>query len=176
LELCILKRLEEAVGIPIQELIDIAIGTSTGKPPNLMLSRNLTRLVEGGIIALGLFKRQWSVDTAMTEFERLVCEAFAPRYGVDVPILKHATQLLYSYRYKSSGIEGALKESFGEGVPLFGHTNTSPERVKVGVISLINEQGRPCLLANYSRNWLPNANSVDLGAGGMNLSANGIYL
>lgn len=45
LELCVLKRIEEVVGVPIQELFDIAIGTSTGKlddSVDVVLSQSLT--------------------------------------------------------------------------------------------------------------------------------------
>jgi hypothetical protein len=45
LELCVLKRVEEVVGVPIQELFDVAIGTSTGKLDDLVdiaLSKGLT--------------------------------------------------------------------------------------------------------------------------------------
>lgn len=135
LELCILKKLidEIGLGIPIQELFDVAIGTSTG-----------------GIIALGLFKANWSVEKAMTIFEGLVDEAFTKRHFLSIPVFKHAAQVLYSFRYRSDGIENALKGAFGNGF-LFGLSKPSrAELVKVGVVSIL-ESGRSYLLANYRR-------------------------
>ncbi|KAH0556820.1 hypothetical protein GP486_005392 [Trichoglossum hirsutum] len=58
LKLMILRKVTNEVGfgIPIQELFDLAIGTST---------------------VLGLFKMDWSVDKAISEFETLSHEAFS---------------------------------------------------------------------------------------------------
>jgi hypothetical protein len=105
----------------------------------------------GGIIALGLFKENWSIDTAITEFERLSEVAFSKRIGLKLPMFRHTAQLLYSYRYKSEGIESALQQAFGQG-PLFGHDKaSSPDTVKVGVVAGVLGERRPYIFTNYSR-------------------------
>ncbi|QDS72494.1 hypothetical protein FKW77_010061 [Venturia effusa] len=137
IELCILKRVVDAVGhnIPIQELFDLAIGTSTG-----------------GIIALGLFKMEWSVEAAILKFKDLSHEAFSSRQLLSVPGFKNVAQVFCSYRYESAGIQRALKSAFGLD-PLFGQAEGAKcERVKVGVVAAVRENSRPYLFSNYSRN------------------------
>ncbi|KAH7382108.1 hypothetical protein BKA64DRAFT_713345 [Cadophora sp. MPI-SDFR-AT-0126] len=137
LELMILRKVvnEVGLGIPIQELFDLAIGTSTG-----------------GVIALGLFKKDWSVDKAITEFENLSHEAFSKRQWLKVPMFRHTAQLLYSHRFKSEGINSALQKAFGQEL-LFGfNESSSSDKVKVGVISGVSGIRRSFLFSNYSRN------------------------
>ncbi|KAL9611586.1 MAG: hypothetical protein Q9167_003775 [Letrouitia subvulpina] len=136
IELVMLRKIVAAVGfgIPIQELFDLAIGTSTG-----------------GIVALGIFKMNWSVDRAISKFEKLSQEAFSKCRWLKVPLFRNAAQLLYSHRFKSEGIEGALQNAFRQG-RLYGFSeHTSSERVKVGVVASVLGSHRPYLLTNYSR-------------------------
>lgn len=105
----------------------------------------------GGIIALGLFKQNWTIDKAIHEFERLSETAFSKRMWLKVPLFRHTAQLLYSHRFLSDGIESALKQAFGYG-PLFGYNDHSrPDTVKVGVIASAPGGRIPFILANYSR-------------------------
>lgn len=136
IELRILKEVVAEVqhDIPIQELFDIAIGTSTG-----------------GIIALGLFKMDWKIDEARDKFISLVQRAFASRELLTVPVFKNFAQLFCSFRYKSDGINGALQTAYGS-TPLFGQTEGDSDRVKVGVVaSKRSPISKPYLFANYSR-------------------------
>jgi hypothetical protein len=109
-------------------------------------------MVLGGIVALGLFKMDWSVAKAITEFESLSHQAFSKRYWLKVPMFRHTAQLLYSHRFKSEGIEGALKRAFGQGL-LYGFNEaSSSDKVKVGVVAGVSGVRRPFLFSNYSRN------------------------
>jgi hypothetical protein len=106
---------------------------------------------KGGIIALGLFKENWSIDTAIDEFEKLSEVAFLKRIWLKVPVFCHTAQLFCSYRYKSDGIEAALQTAFGQG-PLFGHNeSSSQDTVKVGVVSGVFGERQPYIFTNYSR-------------------------
>ena len=137
MELYILDQLVEQVGhsIPIQELFDLVIGTSTG-----------------GIVALGIFKMDWSVKEARQKFIDLVNEAFSPRQILKVPVFRNAAQLFCSFRYKSTGIETALQKAFRTNT-LFGQNEKAlADRVKVGVVATASGGLQPCLFANYSRN------------------------
>lgn len=102
-------------------------------------------------MALGIFKMNWSVDRAISEFEELSQEAFSKRRWLKVPLFRNAAQLLYSHRFESEGIEGALQKAFRRG-RLFGfNEHMSSERVKVGVVASVHGSHRPYLLTNYSR-------------------------
>jgi hypothetical protein len=109
-------------------------------------------MVLGGIVALGLFKMDWPVDKAITEFENLSHQAFSKRFWLKVPMFRHTAQLLYSHRFNSEGIEGALKQAFGQGL-LYGFNKaSSSDKVKVGVVAGVPGIRRPFLFSNYSRN------------------------
>jgi hypothetical protein len=109
-------------------------------------------MIAGGIIALGLFKMDWSVDKAISEFEKLSHEAFSKRQWLKVPMFRHTAQLLYSHRFKSEGINSALQKAFGQGL-LFGfNASSSSDKVKVGVVAGVSGIRRPFLFTNYSRN------------------------
>lgn len=105
----------------------------------------------GGIVALGLFKMNWSVERAMHEFEKLSNLAFSKRQWLKVPVFRHGAQLLYSHRFMSEGIDGALQKAFSQGY-LFGDSYSSVEKVKVGVVAGVPGGRRPYLFSNYSRN------------------------
>ena len=101
---------------------------------------------------MGLFKMGWSVEKAISEFERLSAQAFAESDHRGIPKFRHSTQLLYSHRYKGEGLNGALQRAFGQGL-LFGSSKSSTsEKVKVGVLAAVPGGRRPYLFTNYSRN------------------------
>lgn len=101
----------------------------------------------------------WSVDKAITEFENLSHEAFSKRQWLKVPMFRHTAQLLYSYRFKSEGIDSALQKAFGQGL-LFGfNESSSSDKVKVGVVSGVSGIRRSFLFSNYSRNSTGKGNS-----------------
>ncbi|KAK0628303.1 hypothetical protein B0T17DRAFT_149884 [Bombardia bombarda] len=138
-ELAILAEIEKAIGlqIRIQDLFDLVIGTSTG-----------------GIVALGVFEKRWTLNSADGRFRSLATSAFSLRKALKVPIFSKIAEPFCDYKYTTSGIESTLKESLGSGF-LFGQTDSKFEigdRVKVGVVSCQEGRRQPCLIANYSRN------------------------
>lgn len=160
-ELAILSTIEKEIGfgIPIQEMFDLVVGTSTGNKLPFVTHVN-GRLGaddgEGGIVALGVFERRWTLTEAKRRFQSLARQAFSLRRALSVPVLSAMIQPFCDYKYKTSGIEEALKESFGEEF-MFGQLRDRPEdavgdQVKVGVVTCIEGRYQPCLIANYSRN------------------------
>ncbi|KAK3941958.1 hypothetical protein QBC46DRAFT_352819 [Diplogelasinospora grovesii] len=146
-ELAILAEIEKAVGlgIRIQELFDLVVGTSTG-----------------GIVALGVFEKGWTLDTAIQRFRSLAFDAFTLRPALSLPVLSIFAEPFCDYRYKSSGIESTLQQCFGDGF-LFGQASTSTrgDQVKVGVVTCLEGRNQPCLAANYSRNPVQGKNGKD---------------
>jgi hypothetical protein len=109
-------------------------------------------MIVGGIVALGLFKMGWSMDEAVSEFEAFSHEAFSKRQWLKVPMFRHTAQLLYSYRFKSGGINSALQRAFGQGLLLGFNASSSSDQVKVGAVAGVSGIRRPFLFTNYSRN------------------------
>jgi hypothetical protein len=123
---------------------------------------------------LGLFKEGWSTRKAIPMFETLSTDAFNRRFWMGIPIFKHAAQYMYSYRYDSQAIENALRLAFPRSNDhrLFGQRpkhGLDSRKVEVGVVAMSGENNdRPCLLANYSRDWehnLVNGETVFPGGG-----------
>jgi hypothetical protein len=94
----------------------------------------------------------WSVEHAITEFETLSNLAFSKRQWLKVPPFRHTAQLLYSHRFKSEGIDGALQKGFGEGLLYGFNKSSSSDKVKVGVVAGVSGVRRPYLFSNYTRN------------------------
>ena len=136
--------------IPIQELFDVAIGTSTGGDSNSDLLSVCLRTT-GGIIALGLFKMNWSVGYAINQFLKFREQAFSHRQLLRVPTFKDVAQLFCSFRYQNGGIESALKRAFGRGPPFGQPKRAQGDRVKVGVVVGIPGERQPYLFTNYTR-------------------------
>jgi len=161
IELVILEAILGKVGhgIPVQELFDVIVGTSTGET----LSKSdpeYTLTLEGGIVALGIFKQQWTITEAGERFENLAKRAFSKRTGL-VPLLhlpggNLAAKILCTYLYKSTGIEHALQDAFGRDANLFGASPAGAEVNKVIVVATGEEEEKPFLLTNYNREWRMN--------------------
>ncbi|KAI5921413.1 hypothetical protein F4810DRAFT_712454 [Camillea tinctor] len=140
IELQILAKLVQEVGfeIPIQHLFDLVIGTSTG-----------------GIVALGVFEKGWSPKHGIRQFERFASMAFTKRRGLKVPLIGKMSEPFCTFKYRTAGIEDALKSAFGNEF-LFGQgrsdTNSRGDSAKVGVVSCLEGRNQPSLIANYNRN------------------------
>lgn len=145
-ELAILSEIQKTVGlgIPIQDLFDLVIGTSTG-----------------GIIALGVFEKHWTLDHAKSLFSAFTKRAFSVRRILSVPVISAIIKPFLGHKYTNDGIEDALQDSLGHDF-LFGQAKTPPHQsstraippsdaVKVGVVTCPQGGNQACLLANYSR-------------------------
>ncbi|KAI9691461.1 MAG: hypothetical protein M1822_007532 [Bathelium mastoideum] len=137
LELEVLRAIELTLGgkIPIQAFFDLIVGTSTG-----------------GIVALGLGVKQWTVNQCVTEFVRLCDQAFTPREFKYVVGLEQATTLFHGSKYKTTPLREALHTAFGD-ESLYGgrrkaHLSYNTQ-VAVTATSGTGEMG--LVLANYSR-------------------------
>ncbi|KAK5662367.1 hypothetical protein OQA88_8277 [Cercophora sp. LCS_1] len=135
--------------IPIQQLFDLVVGTSTG-----------------GIIALGVFEMGWTPAEASVEFRKLAYQAFTKKFRLRIPVFKYVAEYFCTFRYQSTGIENALKSAFGIHAYLFGQqtqalSQNQGDVVKVGVVSCIEGRDQPCLIANYNRNPMQGSKNAD---------------
>lgn len=112
----------------------------------------LIRYSTGGIIALGLGVKQWSLNHCVTEFIRLCDRAFTPREFDKVAGLTQATTLKHGSKYKTQPLQHALHEVFGE-EQLYGGLRKAycVYDTKVAVTATSGTGQRAVVLANYSR-------------------------
>jgi patatin-like phospholipase/acyl hydrolase len=106
----------------------------------------------GGIIALGLGVKQWTIDHCVTEFIRLCDQAFSPREFNNVAGLDVATTLAHGSKYKTTPLRDALFSTFGEAELYGGRRKAHCDyniQVAVTATSGTGEEG--LILANYSR-------------------------
>ncbi|KAF4461479.1 hypothetical protein FALBO_11730 [Fusarium albosuccineum] len=129
-ELAILQAIEEALGyhIPIQNFFDLIVGTSTG-----------------GIIALGLGVKRWSVSDCIKHFKDLCGDAFTSRPLKTLAVVSHRSF------YKTKPLERALQSAFNEHSPLYGGFKSgSSTAIRVAVTSTLATENRPVILSNYN--------------------------
>ncbi len=110
-------------------------------------------LSTGGLIALGLVAKNWSVEECTRHFETLCKQAFTRRTGSNIPGLAFFIENHHHSRYKTRPLEGALIDAYSDEEHLFGgfrpHASYGTD-VKVAVTST-SASGSPMVLANYNR-------------------------
>lgn len=106
----------------------------------------------GGIIALGLGAKQWSLDRCVTEFVRLCDKAFTPREFNNMKGFSQATSLKHGSKYKTSPLLKSLSDVF-EDEQLYGGPRKAQYEydTKVAVTTTSLNGQTAALLANYSR-------------------------
>ncbi|KAI1316415.1 hypothetical protein F5Y16DRAFT_420638 [Xylariaceae sp. FL0255] len=123
-------------GFPIQDLFDLAIGTSSG-----------------GLIVLAIMLQGIRVAKCIQVFRALAGKAFLSRFGRSESIISRALNLLVTLfrdcKYPSRNIENALKEQFGRDATMFDHSPAAARGAKVG-ITMTGVPGGEYMISNYS--------------------------
>ena len=111
-ELAVLQQIENELEnkLSIQTFFDVIIGTSTG-----------------GLIALGLGVKRWSVSECHAQFERLCNKAFTRHRADNLPVIGWLIDNHNHSKYKTAPLQEALPEAFSEDVNLFGGRMTAHE-------------------------------------------------
>ncbi|PTB65192.1 hypothetical protein BBK36DRAFT_1122202, partial [Trichoderma citrinoviride] len=131
--LAILREIERSLGdhVPIQDFFDLIVGTSTG-----------------GILALGLGVKHWSVEECTAHFKGLCKQAFtkrAPRF------LNTLTAMSGKGVYKSRTLENALQSAFDSNSVLYGGAHSAkPTSIRVAVTATLAREDRAAVLSNYN--------------------------
>lgn len=109
-------------------------------------------LSTGGLIALGLGVKQWSVDQCIAEFVRLVDQAFSPREFNNITVLEEAATVSHGSKYKTQPLRRALLSSFGK-EQLYGGQKAAHRvyNTHVAVTAASGTGEEAIVLANYSR-------------------------
>ncbi|KAL7784152.1 hypothetical protein V8C37DRAFT_420748 [Trichoderma ceciliae] len=135
-ELVFLQAVQKELGdhVPIQNFFDLIVGTSTG-----------------GIIALGLGVKHWSVSECIYHFKNLCRQAFTPRGPTFMKPL--AIVGLKSY-YRTKPLENALQSAFDQNEVLYGEPKPgSPMSIRVAVTATVASDNRPTILSNYNTEY-----------------------
>ncbi|KAI1079978.1 hypothetical protein F5B20DRAFT_147122 [Whalleya microplaca] len=135
-ELQVLRAIEKILGpqLPIHLFFDLITGTNTG-----------------GIIALGLVVRRWSVNETIEKFKAICREAFTPRELTGVPLFEALSSLYHGSKYKTRPLEKTIKKHFSK-QHLFGGIESRHEMsIKVAVASMTTVGQQPVAFANYNR-------------------------
>lgn len=136
-ELQVLKAIKKVLGpkLPLQLFFDLIIGSGTG-----------------GIIALGLSVKNWSVEECIKRFKELSSDAYSPRELTGVPMLENLAVFYHGSIYKTRPFERGLKMMFQD-QPLFGGAMTGQRETptKVAVLGTTALEQRSVVFANYNR-------------------------
>ncbi|TKA71655.1 hypothetical protein B0A55_05295, partial [Friedmanniomyces simplex] len=138
-ELETLRAIEMALGarcrLPIRAFFDLIVGTSTG-----------------GIVALAVGVKQWSIEECINVFMDLCQKAFTEREFAGVWGLEQAATLNHGSKWKTKPLHQALADCLGRDKLFGGTRDQNPGYpVKVPVTSTSGTGRRPLVIANYSR-------------------------
>lgn len=109
---------------------------------------------QGGLTALAMGTKGWSIDKTIQMFERLAKLAFVRRKVLNIPILSSMLELLISYwadgLYPAENIEAALKEVFGTDKSILDYSHATSTGTRIGLpVATIGEPSR-CIFTNYN--------------------------
>lgn len=119
--------------------------------PSLEYKAYLLVKSTGGIIALGLGVKKWSVKTLTDNFVKLCDSAFTPREFHRVPGVRYLATAKHGSKYKTRPFERILREHYKE-EPLFGGEHKDDGyTTKVAVIATTDTGNQATVLSNYNR-------------------------
>ena len=106
----------------------------------------------GGLIALGLGAKNWTVETCIHHFESLCRDAFTPRKGLEIPGLGFFVQSHHGSKYETQPLQDALKAAYSENESLFGGPRNDNNHcsTKVGVTAT-SSTAQVMVITNYNR-------------------------
>ncbi|KAI1411011.1 hypothetical protein F5Y13DRAFT_201533 [Hypoxylon sp. FL1857] len=143
-ELKVLQAIDQMLGplLPIRVFFDLVVGTSAG-----------------GVIALGLGAKGWSIEETIRNFKKLYNEAFIPREMMGIPLLDNFSSTYHGSIYKTKPFEKALRSSFSD-QSLFGGVQPRNEMsIRVAVTSTTIPGRKAVVFSNYNR---PDSHSQSL--------------
>ncbi|KAG9553187.1 FabD/lysophospholipase-like protein, partial [Aureobasidium melanogenum] len=136
MELEVLRAIEKALGgnLRIQSFFDLIVGTSTG-----------------GINALALGVKHWSVGYCIEMFEKFCDQAFTEREFKGVWGLEQAVLLNHGSKYKATPLHNLLRATLSRS-PLFGaNDSVDAFKIKVAVTATSADGNEAMIFANYNR-------------------------
>ncbi|KAH7033977.1 acyl transferase/acyl hydrolase/lysophospholipase [Macrophomina phaseolina] len=136
IELVFLKHLESMLSnlkAPLRSYFDFICGTSAG-----------------GLIVLGLFLMEWSVEECLYKFEELAMRTFRRENGRPSSLFQLQRAILSymrDFKYDSTAIEDAFRLDPNPPMKMF---NPLKNGTKVAVTTTTAREVHPCLFTNYN--------------------------
>jgi hypothetical protein len=163
IQLEILRMIELEIGLdlPLHRFFDLIVGTSIGKADRLRESPSLT--LAGGLIALGIGTKQWSVVTCQEKLAQLSAKIFSERSklasllarmtgGWSAKLTRAMRVFWFDSIYNGKLLESVLREAYGETEKLKG-SNVGSVSVAVTATTGANP---PCaIFTNYDKSAHP---------------------
>ncbi|KAI0437961.1 hypothetical protein F4803DRAFT_565654 [Xylaria telfairii] len=138
IQLHVLREIEKILGpdLPVQLFFDLIVGTDFG-----------------GVIAIALGVKKWSVSSAIDKFKDLCHEVYVARGISKLPFSGAFSVFYHKSLYRHQPLEGALRRYLSE-QPLFGATSygsrlAASTKVAIAATSVANSQD--VVFANYNR-------------------------
>ncbi|ERF68658.1 hypothetical protein EPUS_05719 [Endocarpon pusillum Z07020] len=130
--------LQEAVGdCPLNDLFDLAVGTSSG-----------------GFIVLGLFSLGWDVKKCSATFDALARQVFGETWETQRTILGRAKELFSWWaadgKHDPNLLESTLQNHFGPTRRMFGSQHGRSSGPKVAVTATSISDATPFIFTNYN--------------------------
>lgn len=105
----------------------------------------------GGIIALGLGPRNWSLEKGTKEFTTLSKQAFTSYMGSNLPMIGKLNEAIHQGQYNVKQLENALQTAFKDNVLFGGRRKATLGLQPKTAVTGTTLSGRPVVLANYNR-------------------------
>ena len=174
-ELAILAEIERRVGlgIPIRDMFDLIVGTSTGESLDYLLvsprifgfhlhllrSFHLMYHPIGGIIALGLAMTEYSLSDMTDNFLALSKQTFKQNRGgilstfdpLNVFPAFFMALKAWQSKYKTKPLREGLISQFSGNMSMFPASTFTGTQRKVRVAVTSTTSGEPCIFTNYNR-------------------------
>ena len=157
MQLEVLRKIEHALGgkLPITTFFDLIVGTryvysSIHGTAYDIMTEWWALLSTGGVIALGLAAKGWSVDRCTQIFEGMCKTAFTRRQLGNVPGIGWLVENYYYSRYETQPLQQALIDAFDLDDYLFGGLRVEGPQTKVAVVAT-STAGSSVVLSNYNR-------------------------
>ena len=150
-----LRILQELVGpdCPIQDLFDLAFGTSSGELPSIKITAEGLTNSPGGLIVLSLFIRRWDVKYCTRIFDTLTRQIFRRRTNGHVNFFQRVRHVLRCWlldgHYDVRALEESLKENFGLEQRMFDYTGNASD-TKVAVTATTISDASAYLFSTYN--------------------------
>ena len=112
----------------------------------------------GGLIAIGIFIMNWTIDESLDKFELLARKTFQSSQSNFSKIQQLMTSYLRDSRYSSIAIEESFEESFQsifdneKGVNLF---NPLTSDTKIAITTTIAKESATYIFSNYNSGLRP---------------------
>ena len=151
-----LSKLQNIIGpeCAVQDLFDLAFGTSSGKLPTSFNIRASSKfLYLGGLIVLSLFIRRWDISYCSKIFESLSRQFFRRRTRGSSSFFQQIRHVFRCWLsdgyYDVRSLESSLKQHFGTEQRMFDHT-ASVSDVKIAVTATTISDASPYLFSSYN--------------------------